>query len=483
MPDEQSLRVMYEARREARQQQAVLRPRRWRRRLIVGGAVLLTAAASVGAYVWWIGTHVRAVRAVVSAALVSLAPPLDMRVRELLVRPGEEVAKGQALVRFDDSEARAALDAAEAEGTIAESRLAQAQAAARRTEMRVNAEIEAARTQIDIAAARVAHARAALEHRKACLPEEIRRAKAECEESRARLQRLTRGPRSEDLETAKVRLSTAKALEEFCLLELEQAKQFVAEGLVPTNTVQLKRAKLIAQQGSVREAELALARLQAGPTAEEMEASRQALAAREAALALATANRGELQALTEDLNMRQAELRQAEAELKRVEAGRFDVTLAQQQVTAATAERKRAAAEIARRRAVHKATTITSPVKGTIHRTFHRQGEVCKKGETTVLVADDGAGRWIEAYVREEDAEYVEAGQRAEVALATGADLRATVDTVALSTSSLARPSSDAGLNAPAGNPSEMVWVRLRFLDLQADPRPGTSARVVIRVR
>ena len=131
MPDEQSLRVMYEARREARQQQAVLRPQRWRRRLIVGGAVLLTAAAvSVGAYVWWIGTHVRAVRAAVSAALVSLAPPLDMRVRELLVRPGDQVAKGQALVRFDDSEARAALDAAEAEGTIAQSRLAQAQATA-----------------------------------------------------------------------------------------------------------------------------------------------------------------------------------------------------------------------------------------------------------------------------------------------------------------------------------------------------------------
>ena len=484
MVDENSLKVMYEARRQARGGGPFVKPRRWRRRLIVIGVpVLVVGAAGIAASVWWSHTHVRTVRATVSAAFVSLSPNVDARVQALHVATGDRVVKGQPLLRFDDSEAKAALEAATAEKAMAASKHVQADATARRTEMRVAAEIELAQAGVEVAATRLASIQASLGIRKARLPEEIRCAQAERDEARARLDRLKAGPRSEDIETAKIRLTIANALAEQSAAELRQVEQLAQQGVESRNAVQSKRSELTARQGATREAELTLARLLAGPTREEIEATTQVLAAREATLALATAAGREIEALTADLTTRQAELHQAKAGLQLALASRLEITFVNEQVKAAASDLRRAEAQVAGRRAALETMSILSPVEGTVIRTFQRPGEVCRKGETAILVRDDSAGRWVEGYVREEDAHYIEVGQRARVTLVTGDSLQATVEAVALSTSSLGRPTGAVAANSPPPDSSVLVWVRLRLQEGINSPLPGTSARAVIRIR
>ena len=100
MVDETSLKVMYEARRQARGGGPPVKARRWRRRLIVIGVpVLVVGAAGIAARVWWSHTHVRTVRATVSAAFVSLSPNVDARVQARYVATGDRVVKGQPLLR------------------------------------------------------------------------------------------------------------------------------------------------------------------------------------------------------------------------------------------------------------------------------------------------------------------------------------------------------------------------------------------------
>ena len=225
-----------------------------------------------------------------------------------------------------------------------------------------------------------------------------------------------------------------------------------------------------------------LAQLQAGATSDEIEATTQVLAARDAELALGHAAGNQLEVLGAELAVRQAELHKAQAELKLAEASRLQVELVRQEVEAAAAELRKAEAEVARRQAALEGMSIVSPVTGTVVRTFDRVGEVCRKGLPTILVADDSAGRWVEAFVREDDVHLVQVGQPARIEMVVGSRcyVDGTVKAVALSTHSLDREVSDAGT---ARRGIELVWVKLVPVKLEGNPLPGMSARATIKVR
>lgn len=483
MDDGNSVKVMYQARRQARGAEPPARRRPWRRRLIVGGALLaLAIAGGVAGYLWWASTRVNTVRAVVCARIVRPAPAADVRVAEVYVRPGERVRRGQPLVRFEAAEFEAALAAALAQQAIATSRHRQAKDTARQIEARVNAEIDLAQAGVEIAAARVASVAAALEYQRTRVPAAIRQAAAERDEARARLERLKHGPRPEEIEAARVRLATAKALTELYDLELKQLEDVVAKGLQARDVLQAKRAQLTAQEGLAREAELTLARLEGGATADELEAAHQALAAREAALALAHAATKELDTFAADLVIRRAELKRAEADLKRAEAGRTEIDLANEQVNATDAEVKRTSAEVRRARQALEAMTLLSPVDGTVFGTFRRPSEFSGKGQPIVTVAEDEAGLWIEGFIREEDAARVKVGQTADVLLNDGSTVRTQVEAVGLST---AAPGDTETAQSPVGlrNPAALVWIRLNPLDPMPTQRHGMTARATIYLR
>ena len=477
----------YEMRRQARGATPTARESRWKRRLIWSGiALLVVIAAIVAVCVWLAFVQVRTVSARVRAAVVVLSPEVDAPLLELRVKERQHVEKGEVLARLDDTELRASLDAAEAACTIRGSQCAEAEANVGMVRARAAADLESAEAGVSIASARVESAKTALTGREHRLVEEIKRAEARCEQARANLALVKRGPREEDIQAAEARLQAAKALLRLYTLEVEQSERLVVEGIDSQHLLEVRKTRLTTQRSAVREAELNLRRLEAGPPDEEVRASEQAVTAAEADLELAKASAADVEQLRADITIREAELAAARAELRQVQARGAEVAVAEERLKAAGAELQRAKAQVAGGRAALGAREIVSPVMGMITRTFDEVGEVVRRGVPTILVAEDGEPRWIEGFVREEDAMLVDVGQRAKVRVPAGKGpyVPARVEQIGLHTQSL-----DHGAGAPSGDgggagQQERVWVKIHPLKpLEGNPITGTTARAIIRVR
>jgi len=420
-------RVMYEARRQARGGGELVRGRGRRRWLVW---VLVVTCAIVGGVVWWVVWtigHVTTARATVRARVVTVSAVADGRVEEVRVKAGQKVTEGGELGRLEDLGERPELAAAA---------------------------VEEARARVEMAEAGVASAEAALAFRKAQLALEIERAQAEGAQAQARLAYLLEGARSEAVETAKAQLATAKAMVELSVLELAQSKLLHAEGVESEYTLEAKKTQLAIQRNKVREAELALAEMEAGPVEQEVEISRRDVAAREAELELARVGDKAVEALAPELATRKAQLREAQAALAKAEARVEGMTL-------------------------------LSPVAGTVIRTYVSVGEVCRKGEAFASVADEAAGLWIEGYVWEVDAHRVKAGQRArvEIVVGSGRYVEAEVTETGATTTSVYDGGGEGKDNPDGPGVGELVWVKLRPVDGIGETLAGMSARVVIDVR
>lgn len=483
MAADENTPVNYDARRQARSQEPHTMKRSWKRIaawVVTSVGVLLIAGLTV--YVWYTVTYVKTVTARVRASVIVLSSVVDARVTEVCVKDGQQVDKDELLARLDDSELQASLEAAAADLRIRKIRRAEMAAKATLTRASVEAGIAQAHSGQAVAEARVQSARAALALRTGQLSEEQRRADARHAESKAALEKLVKGARQEDVEAAAARLAAANALQALYRLEVEQSKKLVGEGIDSQHILEVRKTRLETQRNAVREAELDLERLEAGATPEELEAARQSLAARAAELALTRVGTKQLDVLQADLAIRQAEVAEAQAQLKQAEARRAEIQIADEQTRVAEAELARGQANVAGRQAALNKVAIRSPVAGTITRIFCDVGEVCRKGVALILVAEDNEPRWIEGFVREDDAMLVNVGDIAKVqAPVHGAPfVTGKVAQIGLHTQSL---DGSEGAQARAGQ-AERVWLRIvPDAPLPGDPITGTSARAIIKVR
>jgi multidrug resistance efflux pump len=447
---------------------------------------VLAVGGLLGGWLGWQAfTRVRVVGAYVRAFTAPCSPDVDGRLAEVYVKENVQVTAGQSLARLDDEQFTTALKAAEAAQASKESQHGQAQAELSRITERLPADLQVAQARVLIASARVQSAQAALDLRQAQLAEEIKKAEAECAQSRASLQQQLNGTREEDLLAAEARLESAGALLALAELEVRQSQELVQEGIDSQYILEVRRTNLITRQKAVREAELELRRLKAGPRPEEVERARQDLAAREAALAIAKAASGDVERLKAELRMRQAEQQEAEAGLRAAQAEQATLELARKRLEAAARDFDVAKAEVEQRRADLARVLIKSTVSGMVTRVYDEVGEFCRRGVATVLVTDDSKGRWVEGYVAEQDALLVKVGQRAWIKVpARGGDwVEATVERVGLHTQSL--DDSATGLRGAAtyGQP-ERVWLMLSAKKpLKGNPLPGMTAKAYIRVR
>ena len=284
-------------------------------------------------------------------------------------------------------------------------------------------------------------------------------------------------------------MATAKERREFYKLEVRIAEELARSGVQSSMEMEQKRTALAVAENELIEANLALKLAEAGATAEELQASASALAAREAALALAKAGEGELKRLAAEVSMRQAELVEARSALKQAEARRLEVGLAAERVKSARSQVDKAQASVAQREANLKSKSITSPVSGTVLRTFEKEGEICRKGIPFIFVKDDSEGFWIEGFVAEEDAARIALKQRAKVEVVVGSwdFAKAELSRISLSTSSVERQGgtpavASSGARSPAQG--ERVWIKLRLTEESKHLLlPGMTARAYIRVR
>lgn len=431
-----TLDMVYDMRRKARGSEPVKKPSRWKYGLLVSGIVLFVIVCAVAVpWVYWSLTYVSTIRAEVRGGVVVLSPDFDARLVELKIEERQHVIEGQELACFDASERKAALAAAEAGVMLKKS-------------------------QHDAAFTRIESAKAALELAKVRGAEEIRRAEANKRSSEAWLNRLRKGAREEEIEAAEARLASAEALAALHGLQLEQSERLFGKGIESEFDLEIAKTRLATQKNVVREAELEVRKLKAGPRAEEIEEAVQVVNARKADLALARTSENDLKRLELELGSRRAQLRQGKAELEQAEA------------------------TVLMRRAALRKTVLRSPVTGTVARVFFTAGEVVRKGEPTLEVVDDSKGRWVEGFVAEEDANLIRQGQEAEVEIGidSGYYVDAVVEQVGYSASansSRYRSFSEAeGYGRPAP-----IWLRIGLPETDVQPRPGTSAYVVIRVR
>jgi multidrug resistance efflux pump len=437
MSTDDTLGMTYEMRRRARRPDAPKEETRWRAwMLAVGIGSFAAGVLALGLWLYWSMTYVYTIRAKVSGGTIFLSTDFDGRLCRLGAQEGQAVSEGETLAWFDDAEPRGELASAEAVVALQKGACDGAQK-----------ELESAALTLELARLQAV--------------EENHRAVANLKNAEAVLRRLQSGSREEEIGSAEARLASAQALQSLYELRVTQSAGLHERGIEPQIELEIKRTQLATQRNTVRENELQLAQLTAGPRPEDIEVAQQAVNARQADLALAKMSELTLKGRELDVARLQARLAQAKAELGKAEA------------------------DLQVRRAALDKLAIKSPADGIVSRVYFHPGEVVRKGEFLIELIEASGGRWVEGYVLEEDAERIQPGQPVKIRIGTDSgqicqgELADVGFSSAPGTGGRDRAFSELG---SFGRPAP-VWVRIRLPDQDTPPRLGTSAKARIKVR
>ena len=254
------------------------------------------------------------------------------RVSEVLIAEGDRVKQGQALIRLQDDQLRAAVAQAQAALDLAKANRAQVD--------------EGARAQ-DVTAAEAA----------------VRSAEAQVTAASAERDRLTGGATAASIAAAQARLSSA-------LVEQKLAQDAYDK---VTECVTIKGNEVCPGLGTPEEQ----ARLRVAATNEAVNAARTALDE-------ATKGSGkQVQAAQANVAAAQAQIDIAQAQLERLKAGATEAQIAAAQASVAQAEAGLQAAQAALNEA-----TLIAPFDGTIAQINTEAGQVVGPGSAIVSMAD-----------------------------------------------------------------------------------------------
>ena len=127
-------------------------------------AVMIVGGVISGQWFWHRLTHVTTDAAYVKADMASVAPEVGGRILEVLVREGQRVTAGQALVRIQDEDLHHREEQAQAKVAEMERQILRRQAVLDRTRATVRASIEAAEAAVAAARQQLARSQANLEY-------------------------------------------------------------------------------------------------------------------------------------------------------------------------------------------------------------------------------------------------------------------------------------------------------------------------------
>jgi len=388
-------------------------------------ALAIVAAALLGLFaLWWIRfrPYVSTDDARVAAPLIVVAPQgSGGRIERVLVREGQAVKAGEALVILDAASERSQVDKARALVASADARVGEAEA-----ELRV-------------------------ERRLSQVSE--RRAEAVVHSARASRERTTRGPRSEELEKARADVAQAKTL-------AAQAKR------------DLDRAQSLARDGAISEAKLEDAR-----TAEAAVSA--ALDSKSAALDLLVHG-----SRPEDISIAQSGVLAANAGLLDAGAGTDRVALRSRQVDEARARAAEARADLKLAEVALDRMTLKSSVEGMVVRVPVDPGDYLSPAQGAITIVDI-AHAWIAANVEETSSGLLRLGQPAQVTIDEGGDLSGHLDVITQSAASSFAliPADNAAGNYTKVVQRIPVRIAIDSSPRVQSLRVGQSVEVRIRVR
>lgn len=373
---------------------------------------------------------------------VEVGSRMEGRVRAVLVREGERVARGQVLLRLDEQEVRAQLARSRALLDAAQARLAQAgqvgpmkDTAATSERSRAQAALEAARSRVQQAETR---ARLVETETKVA----VETAQAGVRAAADRLKIVKDVTRKQDLrqaqlfvEQAQARRGQAEVDAENARQVLERRKKLLLQDAVAREEVEEAERRYQAQQAvtrvaaaavTVAEQKLDLAR--EGSRPEEVRISEGQYAAAERALRLANSEERRRQLANDEIAAAVAAREQAEAAVKAAQAGLVQHQMSQSEVRSARASVAQARADIRLYETQLDDLIIRAPVAGVVAARRVDAGEaVTRTTPLLTLVALDSV--LFEASVPELEIDQVRPGQPAEVTVDSlpGRVLRGTV--------------------------------------------------------
>jgi multidrug resistance efflux pump len=417
-------RVHTRAARESRRQR-----RPWWQYVIGAMLLAMVVGAAWATYaVWFSVTHVRTTYARVTGLVVNVAAKGDARVKEVLVRTGDEVSAGQVVARLDNADLESRVQQAKANLAAQESALARAERELEMTIRQTAATVEEAEAEVAAAQARLRQAEAQRQMQSHQQPDEVRRAEAEAASARSQLQ-------------------DAQAT--------------------------LRRMEKLFEQGAISEYALDTART-------NYQVATSAVESAEAALAMARTQAYQSQIREQEVATRAAEERRAKAGLKSAHTEERAVSLLEQDVMAKSAAVEEAEAALEETQTRLAEAELVSPVKGAVvagpgHSV--KDGEVVEMGIPIVTVVSTEVPPWISASISELYVGQVKEGQPALIRIDAyrGRWFKGEVEKVGRATE----------MSAGQGSPwmLQQVPIKLSFDPAGEDVRHGMTCRAWIDVR
>ena len=316
---------------------------------------------------------------VVPARWADLSFKVPGRVVELPVREGDPVQAGQLLARLDNTDAAAAVSAAQDAVAQAEAGVQQAQADV----LQAQSGVTQAQAAVEVARAAVLSAEAQLAQvKRGPTAEQIAQAEAAVATARARLDQAMAAARPEDLQAQAAVMLKAEAALRRAQTEYDKVAWADNRGETP-QALALEQATL-----DYEAAKAQYERLKNGATEEEIAIARAGLA--EAQAALATVKAG---ATAEQIAVAEAAVTQARANLQQAEAGvpaaEAVVAAAQARVASAEAALQTARTNLETARKKMGDYEIIAPLAGTVAQVRTRIGEVVAAGAPVISVGDE----------------------------------------------------------------------------------------------
>ncbi len=332
--------------------------------------------------------------AITSQSHASLGSELDGRVVSLLVKEGDHVKAGQVLIQLTSDDAQARLDAARGGYETA---------------------FQAADSDTRIAGAKLNQAKLNFATTQDRLSSDVTLATAKLGEAQANYDRLKRGARPEEIESADADVAGVQLLVQgdqstvdFEKRTLKRKADLYAEGGISLNEVDQEQlnydhaVQAVQQaQAQLRSKQLLAKLLKEGTPKEEMAAVAAQVSAAKEGLRAAKANLASLDDARQAVAVAQADFDRSSGKLKQLQAGGkasdegAKVQLAQEDL---------------------QRTQIRTPMEGVVASIKVGKGQVVKSGQTVAEVVSKGGLR-MEATALDQDVNQIHAGMAVRITL------------------------------------------------------------------
>ncbi|MFQ6131752.1 MAG: efflux RND transporter periplasmic adaptor subunit [Armatimonadota bacterium] len=334
---------------------------------------------------------------------VDLAAQASGTVDAVLVSEGDEVRKGQVLVKIESEALQAQVDQARASVKLAQARLSQAKHGTSLQTAEADTQIGRAQSQLKAARAQLAQAQEAADLQSEATDVQIEQARAALTAAQAQLDEVRRGAREQERKRAQLLVDQAKAAYDLVNRGLPKRRRLFEGGAISADEFGQYVAEYEVRKAQYESAVQALDLVEEGATSEQVTLAQMQVVQAQEAVNLALANRAQNIIRRQDIESAQAGVEAAQESLRLALAGAERIEVSQDDVAAAEASLVQARASVVLAMNALDKATVRSPLSGIVSIRLVDPGETVGPGIPLLRLLDiaqvDVLGTVLEADV------------------------------------------------------------------------------------